>query len=132
MHSSVEQVRILKVGLIARFLVRNRLQTSREWFVPLRRERSDVSENTFHLIEADLAGERDRIQAGATNGRVSKQGVDVVGGLSPALSPEDLSSITGTIKPGISRFALTGTALTAAVMMRAAVRVPLDPNLAPV
>src|SRR6202011_1126641 len=84
-HCSVEQVRILKVGLIARLLVRNRLQTSREWFVPLRRERSNVSEDTFHLSEADLAGERDPIQAGATNGRVSEQGVDVVGGLSPAL-----------------------------------------------
>src|SRR6202158_4304877 len=84
-HCSVEQVRILKVGLIARLLVRNRLQTSREWFVPLRRERSNVSEDTFYLIEADLAWERDRIQAGATNGRVSEQRVDVVGGLSPAL-----------------------------------------------
>src|SRR5246127_1447832 len=84
-HCRVEQARILKVRSVAWLLVRNRLQTCRERFVPLRRQRSNVSVDTFHLIEANLAGERDRIQAGTANGRVSKQGVDVVGGLSPAL-----------------------------------------------
>jgi hypothetical protein len=70
-HCSVEEVWILKVRLVAGLLVWNRLQTCRERFVPLRRERSNVSEDTFHLIEGDLAGERNRIQAGTANGRVS-------------------------------------------------------------
>src|SRR5580658_764393 len=85
MHCCIEQSRILKVRSVARLLVRNRLQTCRERLVPLRRERSNVSVDTFHLIEADVAGEWDRIQSGTANGRVSEQGIDVVGGLSPAL-----------------------------------------------
>jgi len=42
-----------------------------------------------------------------------------------------LSSITGTISPEYP-ICFTGTALTAVVMISAAVSVPLDPNLEPV
>src|SRR5258708_13420809 len=44
---------------------------------------------------------------------------------------KSLSSMTGTIRPEYP-ICLTGTALTAVVMMSAAVMVPLDPNFAPV
>src|SRR5277367_3181335 len=44
---------------------------------------------------------------------------------------KSLSSMTGTISPEYPT-CLTGTALTAVVMISAAVMVPLDPNFAPV
>ena len=72
-HHGVKQVRILKVGLIARLLVMNRLQSCREWLVPFRSERSHIAENAFHLLGADVTWERDRIQSGAAHRRVRKQ-----------------------------------------------------------
>ncbi len=73
MHHSIEEIRILKVGLITRLLVVNRLQSCRERLVPFGCERSYIAENAFHLLEANVAWERDRIQTGAAHRRVCKQ-----------------------------------------------------------
>lgn len=72
-HCSVKQIRILKVSLIARLLIRLRLQTCRKWFAPFHRRRSNVSEDTFYLIDADVAREWDRVEAGTAYGKYARR-----------------------------------------------------------
>ena len=86
----IEQMRILKVGSVSRLLARNWLEARRERLIPFHRQRGNVSEDAFHLIDGDIAGQRNRIEAGAADRRVSEQRVNAVGRLSPALRERGL------------------------------------------
>src|ERR1019366_1859268 len=84
-NSGVEEVRILKVSLVAWLLVWNWLQSCRQRLVPLRGERRDIGVHSVHLFDGHIAGEWNRIEPGTAYGRVSKQGVNVVSRLGPPL-----------------------------------------------
>jgi len=58
----VEKIRILEISPITRFLVLNWLKPRREGLVPFCGERSHVSENALHLLDANVPREWDCIQ----------------------------------------------------------------------
>src|SRR4030081_2696941 len=81
----VEEIRILEIGLVTRLLVLNWLKPRREGLVPFCCERSHVTENALHLVDANVPREWDCIQTRPANSRIGEQRVEVVSRLSPPL-----------------------------------------------
>ncbi len=69
----VEKIRILEISPIARFLVLNWLKPRREGLVPFCSERSYVTENALHLLDANVPREWDCIQTRSADSRIGEQ-----------------------------------------------------------
>ena len=69
----VEKIRILEISPIARFLVLNWLEPRRERLVPFCGERSHVTENARHLLDANVARKWDCIQTRSADSRIGEQ-----------------------------------------------------------
>src|SRR5260370_3916253 len=85
MDGGVEEEGVVVVGAVAGLFAGDGLEARGEGFVPLDGERGYVGEDAVELVEGDVAGERDGVEAGSADGGVGEEVVDVVGGLGPAL-----------------------------------------------
>ena len=69
----VKKIRRVKVGLVAGFLVWDRLQPRRQRLVPLCGERGYVGVHPVHLLNTYFAWKWNRIESGAAYRGVRKQ-----------------------------------------------------------
>src|SRR5258708_25080593 len=85
MEGGVEEGWVIEFGAVAGLFSGNGLEARGEGFVPLEGERGYVGEDAVELVEGDVAGQRDGVEAGSADGGVGAETVDGVGGLGPAL-----------------------------------------------
>src|ERR1700693_214696 len=76
LQGGVDQVRVVELGGVAGIFARYGQEAGGEGLVPFYGEAGHVSDDELELLLADIAGERDGVEAGAADGAVAEQSVE--------------------------------------------------------